>query len=139
MLVGDLLRRGVDARLVQVEGDDVRALPDQPQGDFAADAAARADHGDDLPGEFLLRRHALQLGLLEQPVLDVEGLLERQGDVGIDRLGAAHDLDGAAVELGRDARFALVLAPGDQAEAGISTTVGLGSRTAGELACLHFS
>ena len=63
-------------------------------------------------------RHALELRLLEQPVFDVEGFLLRQGDVFVDRLGAAHDFDGAVVELGGDARLALVLAPGDHAEAG---------------------
>ena len=106
------------AAVVQVDGDDVRAFLDEAQRDLAADAAARADHGDDLPREFLLRGHALELRFLEQPVFDVEGLLLRQRDVGVDRLRAAHDLDGAVVELGRDARLALVLAPGDQAEAG---------------------
>ena len=41
----------------------------------APDAAARADDDDDLPVELLLGRHALELRLFEQPVLDVERLL----------------------------------------------------------------
>ena len=36
----------------------------------------------------------------------------------VDGFGAAHDFDGAVVELSRDAGFGLVLAPGDHAEAG---------------------
>ncbi|MGC3992448.1 MAG: hypothetical protein QM796_22660 [Chthoniobacteraceae bacterium] len=50
--------------------------------------------------------------------LDVEGFLLREGDVFVNRLGAAHDFDGAVVELGGDAGLGLVLAPGDQTEAG---------------------
>ena len=88
---------------VQVDADDVRAFLDEAVRGFLADAAAGADDDDDLAGEFLLGGHALQLRLLEQPVLDVEGLLLRQGDVFVDRLGAAHHLDGAVVELGGDA------------------------------------
>ena len=72
---------------------------------------------DDLPREFLLGRHALELRFLEQPVLDVERFLLRQRDVLVDRLGAAHDFDRAVVELGRDAGLGLVLAPGDHAQA----------------------
>ncbi len=85
-------------------------------GRLLADAAAGADDDDDLAGEFLFRRHALQLRLLEEPVLDVERLLLRQGDVFVDRLGAAHHFHGAVVELRGHARFGLVLAPGDHAE-----------------------
>ena len=79
----------------------------------------------------------LQLGLFEQPVLDVERFLLRQRDVLVDRLGAAHHLDGAVVELGGDARLALVLAPGDHARGrGSGSTVGFGSRIAGEFGVL---
>ena len=106
------------ASVVQVHADDVRAFLDEAMGDFLADAAAGADDDDDLAGQFLLGRHALQLRLFEQPILDVERLLLRERDVLVDRFGAAHDFDGAVVELGGDARFALVLAPGDHAEAG---------------------
>ncbi len=96
----------------------MRAFLDEPVRGFLADAAAGADDDDDLAREFLFRRHALQLRFLEQPVFDVERLLLRQRDVFVDRLGAAHDFDGAVVELGGDARFGFVLAPGDHAEAG---------------------
>ena len=106
------------ASCVQIDADDVRAFLDEPVRGFLADAAARADDDDDLPREFLFRRHALQLRFLEQPVFDVERLLLRQRDVLVDRLRAAHDLDGAVVKFRRDARFALVLAPGDHAQAG---------------------
>ena len=84
---------------------------------FLADAAAGTDDDDDLPGEFLFRGHALQLRFFEQPVFDVESFLLRQGDVFVDRFRAAHHFDRAVVELRGDARFGLVLAPGDHAEA----------------------
>ena len=105
------------AVLVDVHADDVRAFLDQTMRGFLADAAAGTDDDDDLPREFLLRGHALQLRLFEQPVLDVESFLLRQRDVFIDRFRAAHHFDGAVVELGRHARFRLVLAPRDHAEA----------------------
>ena len=100
---------------VEVHADEVRAFLDQTVRGFLADAAARADDDVDLPGEFLLGGHALELGFLQQPVFDVERLLLRQRDVLVDGLGPAHDLDRAVVELGGHARFALVLAPRDHA------------------------
>ena len=61
---------------------------------------------------------ALELGLLERPVLDAE--LLRLGDrrVGRDRLGAAHHVDGVDVELAGDPGGLLVLAVGEHADAG---------------------
>src|SRR5690606_41939873 len=64
-------------------------------------------YDDDLASEFFLGGHALEFRLFEQPVFDVEGFLLREGDVGVDGLGAAHDLDGAVVELGGDAALGL--------------------------------
>ncbi len=98
VLIGDFLGGGLDGGVVEVDGDDVCAFLDEAQRDFAADAAAGADDGDDLAREFLFGRHALELGFLKEPVLDVEGLLLRERDVAVDGLGAAHDLDGAAVD-----------------------------------------
>ena len=103
---------------VQVHAGDVRPVLREPVGDLPADAAAGPDHHRDPAGQLLLRRHPPQLRLFELPVLDVERFLLRQGDVLVDRLGPAHHLDGAVVELGRHARLALVLAPGDHADAG---------------------
>ena len=114
----NFLRRGFGGLRVQIDADDVRAFLDEAMRGFLADAAAGADDDDDLPREFLFRRHALQLRLLEQPVFDVEGLLLRQRDVFVDRLGAAHHFDGAVVKLRGDARLGFVLAPRDHAEAG---------------------
>ena len=71
-----------------------------------------------LAREFLFRRHPLQFRLLQQPVFDVEGFLLRQRNVLVNRLRAAHDLDGAVVKFRRYARFAFVLAPGNHAQAG---------------------
>ena len=105
------------ARLqAEVGADHVRALLRQAMRHRFADAVARADHQRHVARHLLFRRHALQLGLFEQPVFDVERFLLRQRDVFVDRFGAAHHFDRAVVELGRDARFALVFAPGDHAD-----------------------
>ena len=90
---------------------------EQARGGRPADAAGAAGDQRDLAGERLRLRHALQLGLFEQPVLDVEGLLLGQADIGRDRGGAAHDVDGVDVELARDARRRLVLGEGEHADA----------------------
>ena len=103
---------------VLVDADDMGAFLDEAMGGLLADAGAGADDDDNLTGEFLLRRHALQFRFFEQPVLDVEGFLLRQGDVLVDSFGATHDFDGAVVELSRDAGFGLILAPSNHAEAG---------------------
>ena len=46
----------------------------QLQNDVAADPAAAADDHRDLAAEFALRRHSLELGFLERPILDSESL-----------------------------------------------------------------
>jgi len=103
--------------LVPIDTRDVRALLGHAQRCLTADSAAAADDGDDAARQLFLRRHALQLGFLEQPIFDVERFLERQCRICIDGFRAAHHLNGAGVELGRDARLALVLAPRDHAQA----------------------
>ena len=115
----DLLRR-LPSRRLRRRSTQTMCAPSlhQPVRGGLADAGAGADDHDDLPIELLLGRHASQLGLFERPVLDVEGLLLVHRLVLVDGLGAAHDLDGAVVELGGHARFALVLAPGDHAQPG---------------------
>ena len=92
--------------------------PGEAMGNFAADARARADDGDDLAGEFLFGRHPAQLGFFHKPVFDVKRLLLREGDVFVHRLGTADDLDGAIIKLGGGAGLALVLAPRNHAKAG---------------------
>ena len=134
VLVGDFLRRGFGGVRVQVDADDVRAFLHEAVRGFLADAAAGADDDDDLPRQFLLGGHALQLRLLEQPVLDVEGFLLRQRDVFVDRLRAAHHFDGAVVELGGDARLAILSLPqAIMPRPGMRMTVGFGSRIAGRV------
>ena len=64
-------------------------------------------------------RQAAQLGLLQRPILDVERFLLRQAEIAADRLGAAHDVDGVAIELGGDPRGRLVLGEGEHAEPGM--------------------
>ena len=122
--------------------DDVTAALGDLNCHFAADAAAAADDNHDLAAELLFRRHALQLGFLERPVLDPERLRPRQGDVVVEalevlrllgttdlrqcpsrtalivqRIRAGHHVDGVDEELGRDPRLALVLAEPEQPEA----------------------
>ena len=82
-----------------------------------ADSGARADHHDNLSIEFLFRRQTLQLGFLQIPVFNIEGFLLIHRFVAVDSFGATHDFDRAVVELGCDTRLALVLAPGEHAEA----------------------
>src|SRR5262245_8755192 len=114
----DLVRRGFRRRLIQIDADDVRPFFDEPERRGLADAAPRADDGDDLAVEFLFGRQAAELGFFQLPVFDVERLLFVHRLVTVDGLCAAHDLDRAVVKLGRHARLALVLAPGDHADAG---------------------
>jgi hypothetical protein len=136
-LVGDLLGGRFSGGGIEINGDDVRAFFHEPMRGFLADAAACSDDDDDLTRQLFLGGHALELGLLEQPILDIERLLLRERDVFIDRLGAAHHFDGAVVEFRRDSRLGLVLAPGDHAQAGDENHVGFGSRIAGEFGCLQ--
>ena len=69
-------------------------------------------------GERPRRRPALQLGLLQRPVLDAELLGLRDRRVGRDRLGAAHHVDGVDVELARHPGGLLVGAEREHADAG---------------------
>ncbi len=63
-------------------------------------------------------RQALQLRLLERPVLDAELLALGDRPVHGQRLGAAHHVDGIHVELAGHARRLLVLAEREHADAG---------------------
>ena len=118
VFVRDLLGGRLSGGLIEIDADDVGTFLHEAVGRLLADTGSGADHDVDLTGEFLLCGHALELGLLEEPILDVKSLLLREGDILVDRLGAAHHLDGAVVELGGDAAFALVLTPGDHSESG---------------------
>ena len=111
---GHLLR----ALGVQVGDHDARALGAEPLGDRLADARAGAGDQGHPSGERLRRRHPLQLGLLERPVLDPELLALVDRGVGGDRLGAAHHVDGVDVELAGHARGLLVLAEREHPDAG---------------------
>ena len=113
----------------------MRAEPRQQQRDLAADPAPAADNQRDLPAEFTLRRHPLQLRFLERPVLDAKRFAPRQRDVVVkaleplrllrrarlrkhgsgagivlERRRAGHHVDGVREELRRDSRLALVFA-----------------------------
>src|SRR5947209_8120714 len=60
---------------VHVRQRDAGALRQEPQRSGTADATSAAGDEGDAAGQAPGLRHALQLGLLEQPVLDVERLL----------------------------------------------------------------
>ena len=93
------------------------AFAQQFRRDGAADAAGAAGHEADPAREALRLRHALQLGLFEQPIFDVEGFLFGQAHIGVDRGGAAHHVDGIDVEFGGDAGRRLVAREADHADA----------------------
>ena len=61
--------------------DDVWAALGQQQPHFPANPAGAADDNGDLAAELTLGRHPLQLGFLERPVFDPEGLGSRQRHV----------------------------------------------------------
>ena len=82
-----------------------------------ADAAGPAGDQRDPARQRLGLGHALQLRLLEQPVLDVERLLLGQADIGVDAGSTAHDVDRVDVELGRDPGRGLVAGEGQHADA----------------------
>ena len=62
---------------VEVGDDDARAVGGEPGGDGLADAAGGAGDERDAAGVALRLREALELGLLERPVLDAELLAPR--------------------------------------------------------------
>ena len=145
---------------VLIGDDDVRAALRQQQRDLPADAAATADDERDLAAELALRRHPLELRLFERPVLDAERLGSRQRDVivkarelaspapaasrlrhdvgraavAFERLRAGHHVNRVDEELRRDPRFTFVLPKPNTPSAGITTTDGFESRSAGESA-----
>ena len=81
-----------------------------------ADAAAGAGHHRHLAGEGLGHR-ALQLGLLQAPVFDVEQVALGQRLEAADRLGIGDDLDGRLGEVGGDGGILRRGADAEQADA----------------------
>ena len=109
---------GLAERLAVEVGDhDAGALGEQPPRHRPADPAGAAGHQRHPPRQRLGLGQALQLRLLEQPVLDVERLLLGQADIAVDAGGAAHDVDRVDVELGGDPRRGLVAGEGQHADA----------------------
>ena len=92
------------------------AFLDEAVGGFLTNTRASTDDDDDLTGEFLLGRHALEFGFFQEPILDVESFLLRQRDVFINRFRTAHDFDGTVIEFSRDPGFGLILTPSNHAE-----------------------
>ena len=122
--------RSSSACLVDIGQHDAGAFVEQSQRRRAADAAGAAGDIGDAAGERLRLGHALQLGLFEQPIFDVERFLLGQADIGADARGAAHDVDRVDVEFRGDARGRLVLGEGEHADAGheIDHRVGIAHR-----------
>ena len=117
VLGSDFLGRGLGGFDVLVDADDMGAFLDEAVGGFLTNTRASTDDDDDLTGEFLLGRHALEFGFFEEPILDIEGFLLRQGDILVDGFCAAHDFDGTVIEFSRDAGFGLILTPRNHAQA----------------------
>src|SRR3546814_1037827 len=97
--------------LVQIEQRDLRAGVDEAPGDGGADGAARAGHRDDPAGHPLLLRRS-ELGLLQRPVLDLEGLGLGDRVEPADRLGVGAHRDVVLVDVGRDGVRLRALADG---------------------------
>ena len=108
VLVSDFLGSGLGGGEVHVHADHMRTVAHYAMGHLAADATAGTNDDDDLPREFHLGGHPLQLGFLERPVFDIKGFLLRQRDVFINRLRAAHYFHRAVVKLRGYAAFAFV-------------------------------
>ena len=96
----------------------MRPFPGNSMRGRFADAAACADDHDHVTREFFFRRHALELGFLQQPVLDIERFLARQSLILADGFRAAHDFDGERIELGSDPALAFIFTPGNQPQSG---------------------
>ena len=74
----------IEALGVDVGEHDAGAFAHEPSRDRLPDAARAAGHQRDAPGERFRLRHALKLGLLEQPILDIERFLLRKPDIAAD-------------------------------------------------------
>ena len=123
----DLLGRGLGRRLVEVEHGDRRAFRRERLGGGPADAAAGAGHHRHLAGEGLGHR-ALQLGLLQAPVFDVEQVGLGQRLEAADRLGVGDDRDGCSRRGRRRWPHPWRVAPmPNRPTPGTSTTRGIGS------------
>jgi hypothetical protein len=116
---------------VDVGDDDGGALLAESHGDGPTDPGARAGHERDLAGERLGPRAALELALLQHPVLDAELLglgdrrVRRQG------LGSADRVDRGHVELPGDAGGLAVGAEAEHADSGNQEDGGSAPRIGG--------
>src|SRR5438477_5447477 len=126
------------------------ALPRKQQSHFTTDSTGSSNDESDLAAEFCFRRHALQFGFFERPVLDAEclgsgkrhvvmelsellrlfgvaGLRKRMRNFSIfESIRTGHHVNGIDEELGCDSRFLLILAKTEQAQAGDDNDGGIG-------------
>jgi len=110
---------------------------DEPMGDLLADAASRADDNSDLASQFLLRRHPAQLRSSSSQYSMSKGFPVAAGAIYLSMASAPAASRRRSCKLGRDARFALVLAEGDHAQAGDEYDRWVRVAHGGEFACLH--
>ena len=87
-------------------------------------------HQRDAPGERFRLRHALKLGLFQQPIFDIERFLLRKAHVLADARRAAHHIDRVDVKLRSNAGRRFVLGEGQHADSGdeIDDRVGVAHR-----------
>ena len=146
-----------------IRNDHMRSALRRNSRHFPADSAAPAHHQCNLPAQFLLRRLAANLRLLQRPVLNPERLARRQRHIIVVNLKllrrcrcaclrknvghltqsaqpcrALHHVNRIHIKLARNARLGLVLAEAELPTPGISTTVGFASRSAGEFGTACF-
>ncbi len=117
VLLDKVFLAALKRRLVDIGKHHAGALAHQTRSRRAADAAGAAGDEGNAAGQALRLRHALQLGLFEQPIFDVEGFLLRQALIFGDRRRAAHHVDGVDVKFAGDAGRRLVAGKGQHADA----------------------
>ena len=108
----------IQALGVDVGEHDAGAFAHEPRRDRLPDAARAAGHQRDAPGERFRLRHALKLGLFQQPIFDIERFLLRKPHVLADAGRATHHVDRVDVEFRGDASRRFVLGEGQHADAG---------------------
>ena len=109
---------GVQALGVDVGEHDACPLAHEPSRDRLPDAARAAGHQRDAAGERFRLRHALKLGLFQQPIFDIERFLLRKPHVLADARRATHHVDRIDVKFRGDASGRFVLGEGQHADAG---------------------
>ena len=93
----------VQALGVDVGEHDACPFAHQPSRDRLPDAACAPCHQRDAPSERFRLRHALELGLFQQPIFDIERFLLGKPDIAADAGRSPHHIDRVDVEFRSDA------------------------------------